>query len=75
MIHIVTMERGSCRLLLEQKEVKSYSFLLLAQKGWSQLFFKKKKKKNAFLNQGFPGQQEQSQHSLATLSWLVDKYF
>ena len=44
-------------------------------KSWSQLFYKKKKKKNAFLNQGFPGEQEQLQHSLATLSWLADNYF
>lgn len=43
-------------------------------KSWSQLFFKKKKK-NAFLSQDIPGQWEQSQHSSATLSGLVDRYF
>ena len=54
------MERGSCELLLEQKEVKSYSFLLPGHNVGSQLFYKKKKKKDAFLNQGFPALTDRS---------------
>lgn len=41
MIHVETMEWGSCRLLLEQKEVKSYSFLLPGHKELVTTFLKK----------------------------------